>query len=76
MVNEIARRCTEVESGARNIDNILTNTMLPQISRQILSRITEGQKPESVHVGLDDNGFMYSSTQSIPEGALVACDAN
>src|SRR5262249_42662375 len=33
VVDEIARRCTEVESGARNVDNILTNTVLPEISR-------------------------------------------
>ena len=29
----MAARCTEVESGARNVDNILTNTLLPDISR-------------------------------------------
>src|SRR5262249_32436934 len=34
LVDEVARRCTEVESGARNVDNILTNTLLPEISRQ------------------------------------------
>jgi type VI secretion system protein VasG len=59
--DEIARRCTEVESGARNVDNILTNTMLPEISRQILGRIAEGRKPEAVHVTLGEDGsFQYS----------------
>jgi type VI secretion system protein VasG len=59
--DEIARRCTEVESGARNVDNILTNTMLPEISRQILGRIAEGRKPEAVHVTLrEDGSFQYS----------------
>ncbi|MGH9354220.1 MAG: AAA family ATPase, partial [Terriglobia bacterium] len=29
LVDEVAKRCTEVESGARNVDNILTNTLLP-----------------------------------------------
>ena len=33
LVDEVAKRCTEVESGARNVDNILTNTLLPEISR-------------------------------------------
>ena len=33
LIDEVARRCTEVESGARNVDNILTNTLLPEISR-------------------------------------------
>ena len=39
LIEEIGRRCTEVESGARNVDNILTNTLLPEISRQLLTRI-------------------------------------
>jgi type VI secretion system protein VasG len=61
LVNEVARRCTEVESGARNVDNILTNTLLPQISRQILGRIAEGQKLESIHVGVaEDGSFLYT----------------
>ena len=40
----MAKRCTEVESGARNVDNILTNTLLPEISRRILAGLAEGQK--------------------------------
>jgi type VI secretion system protein VasG len=61
VVDEVARRCTEVESGARNVDAILTNTMLPEISRQILARIAVGEKPESVRVGLDaDGSFVYA----------------
>jgi type VI secretion system protein VasG len=61
LVDEVARRCTEVESGARNVDNILTNTLLPQISRQILGRIAEGRKLESIHVGVaEDGSFLYT----------------
>jgi type VI secretion system protein VasG len=61
LVDEVAKRCTEVESGARNVDNILTNTLLPEISRQILGRIAEGQKPESIQVGIGEDGsFLYS----------------
>jgi len=61
VIDEVARRCTEVESGARNVDNILTNTMLPEISKQILGTIAEGQKPGSVRVGLaGDGSFVYS----------------
>jgi type VI secretion system protein VasG len=40
----VASRCTEVESGARNVDNILTNTLLPDISRKILGSMAEGEK--------------------------------
>ncbi|MGI8988144.1 MAG: type VI secretion system ATPase TssH [Chthoniobacterales bacterium] len=61
LVQEVAKRCTEVESGARNVDNILTNTLLPEISRQILGRIAEGLKPESIHVSVGEGGdFVYS----------------
>jgi type VI secretion system protein VasG len=61
LIDEVARRCTEVESGARNVDNILTNTLLPDISRQLLGRIAEGARPESIHVGIGEDGsFVYS----------------
>jgi type VI secretion system protein VasG len=61
LVNEVANRCTEVESGARNVDNILTNTLLPEISRQLLGRMAEGEPMERIHVSIGDNGaFAYS----------------
>jgi type VI secretion system protein VasG len=61
LIDEVAKRCTEVESGARNVDNILTNTLLPEISKQILGRIAEGEKPKSIHVGIGEDGsFLYS----------------
>ncbi len=61
LVEEVAKRCTEVESGARNVDNILTNTLLPDISRQLLGRMVEGLKPESIRVGIGEDGsFTYA----------------
>jgi len=61
LVDEVARRCTEVESGARNVDNILTNTLLPEISRQILGRMAEQRKLSPIHVSIGDNGaFVYN----------------
>jgi type VI secretion system protein VasG len=61
LVGEVANRCTEVESGARNVDNILTNTLLPEISKLILGRIAEGQRLESIQVGVSEDGnFTYS----------------
>jgi type VI secretion system protein VasG len=66
LVEGVAKRCTEVESGARNVDNILTNSLLPDISRQILSRIAEGLKPDSVHVTIgEDGGFVYSAGELV-----------
>jgi type VI secretion system protein VasG len=61
VVEEVAERCTEVESGARNVDNILTNTLLPDISRQLLTRMAEGDKPAAFHVATADaGGFTYT----------------
>jgi type VI secretion system protein VasG len=61
LVEEVAKRCTEVESGARNVDNILTNTLLPEISRRILARLAERQKPAPIHVTIGENGaFVYN----------------
>jgi type VI secretion system protein VasG len=62
LVDTVADRCTEVESGARNIDNILTNTLLPDLSKSLLGWLVEGEKPERVHVSVGDDGqFTYSS---------------
>jgi type VI secretion system protein VasG len=61
VVEEVARRCTEVESGARNVDNILTNTLLPDISRQLLAGLVEGRRLRTVDVGMAaDGAFQYS----------------
>jgi type VI secretion system protein VasG len=61
LVEEVAKRCTEVESGARNVDNILTNTLLPQISRQLLAGMAEGRKASSIHVSVGpDSSFVYA----------------
>ena len=63
LVDEVARRCTEVESGARNVDNILTNTLLPEVSRMLLGEMAEGRKVSAVMVGLGDDGrFAYQMT--------------
>jgi type VI secretion system protein VasG len=72
VLEEVARRCTEVESGARNVDNILTNTLLPEISRQLLARIAEGQKPEAVRVAIGEGGeFVVGSAEAAASAAPV-----
>jgi type VI secretion system protein VasG len=56
----VAKRCTEVESGARNVDNILTNTLLPEVSRRILSRMAEREAMAPIHVTVGNDGaFVY-----------------
>ena len=56
VVEQIASRCTEVETGARNIDHILKGTILPQISKEILQRLSEGKLPSEVYLGLNKDG--------------------
>ena len=61
LIEEVAKRCTEVESGARNVDNILTNTLLPEVSRKILESLAERQKLAPIHVTIGDDGsFVYN----------------
>ncbi|HEX4030057.1 MAG TPA: type VI secretion system ATPase TssH [Terracidiphilus sp.] len=60
VIEEVAKRCTEVESGARNVDNILSNTMLPEVSRQVLGRMAEEASMERVRIAVGaDGGFTY-----------------
>ncbi|MBE7490529.1 MAG: type VI secretion system ATPase TssH [Planctomycetes bacterium] len=52
----IAGRCKEVETGARNIDHIIRGNLLPTMSTQLLQKMSEGQMPASLSVGIGDNG--------------------
>jgi len=60
LLNEVANRCTEVESGARNVDNILSNTMLPDLSRQILSQLSSGEASTRVKISVKDSALTYA----------------
>jgi type VI secretion system protein VasG len=59
VVDLIRRRCTEVESGGRMIDAILTNTVLPEVSREILVRLKEGRPIAKLHLAVADDRFSY-----------------
>jgi len=59
VVKLVVSRCTESESGGRMIDAILTNTMLPAISREFLERMTTGEPVRRVRVTVADNDFAY-----------------
>jgi type VI secretion system protein VasG len=56
----IRARCTELESGGRMIDAILTNSLLPELSRGVLNTAIEGRKLTRVTVGADATGFTYA----------------
>ena len=59
VVELIANRCTELESGARVVDAILTNTLLPAISGEFLNKMLSGEVITSVHVCVQDSEFNY-----------------
>ena len=63
VVSAIAQRCTDVESGARNVDNILTNTVLPEMSRLLLCRMAVGEAVRSVTIGNSSQGSLEYSVQ-------------
>jgi len=60
VIETVAKRCTDVDSGARNVYNILTGTMLPDMSGEVLSRMAAGESIKKVHVGVgDEEKFVY-----------------
>jgi type VI secretion system protein VasG len=59
VVDLIASRCTELESGGRMVDAILTQTLLPDISRELLTRLMEGSPAKKVEVSAKDQNFTY-----------------
>jgi type VI secretion system protein VasG len=55
----IASRCTEVQSGARVVEGILTQTLLPELSRELLEKIADGTTVEKIAVSTADGRFVY-----------------
>lgn len=56
----IAQRCTELERGARLVDAMITNTLLPEIGREFLGRLASGNEIKRVHIGAKEGTFSYS----------------
>jgi type VI secretion system protein VasG len=59
VVDLVVSRCTELESGGRMIDSILTNTLLPEISNKFLTHMLEGSPISKVEVTAKDGEFVY-----------------
>ncbi len=61
LVEAVLARCTEVDSGARNVDNILNGTLLPEIAESVLARMAEGAPIAKIKVGASKQGqFKYT----------------
>src|SRR3954468_7784017 len=71
VVDSVAARCTEVESGARNVDNILTNTLLPEVSKLLLEQMVAGHKPSRLDIRIGDDGLLTYQTDAVGEPAAV-----
>jgi type VI secretion system protein VasG len=56
----ISKRCTELERGARMVDALITNTLLPEIGREFLNRLVAGSNLRRVHVGATDKDFTFA----------------
>jgi type VI secretion system protein VasG len=60
LVDTVAGRCKEVETGARNVDHILTGTLLPELASEFLARMAEGRPVSRVRIAVGDGGrFAY-----------------
>lgn len=55
----IAQRCSELERGARMVDAMITNTLLPEIGQEFLSRLSDGRAVTRVHIDVADGDFKY-----------------
>lgn len=71
-VDLVIQRCTEVESGGRMIDAILTHTVLPELSRAFLGALAEGRALRSAGVDREDGEFVYRFERACPEDATAA----
>ena len=61
LVEAVLARCTEVDSGARNVDTILNGTLLPEIAGTVLARMAEGRAMSAIKVGATKAGkFRYA----------------
>jgi type VI secretion system protein VasG len=52
-------RCTEVDSGARNIDHILNASILPDLATELLLAMSKNQLPKLIYIDVKDNTFHY-----------------
>ncbi|MGE8589237.1 MAG: type VI secretion system ATPase TssH, partial [Alcaligenes sp.] len=56
LVEAVLARCTEVDTGARNVDHILNGSLLPEIAEQVLGRMAQGEAIAKIRVGAGKNG--------------------
>ncbi len=61
VVDRITDRCTEIDTGARNIDFIIDRSVLPDVSKALLVKMADQQVPATLTLGMNDKGdFTYA----------------
>jgi type VI secretion system protein VasG len=60
VVSHIVSMCNDPDSGGRMVDNIITNTMLPALSREFLKRALAKEEPKEATVGIENGEFAYT----------------
>jgi type VI secretion system protein VasG len=77
VIEVITRRCTEVDTGARNVDHIVTHSMLPELSARILDLVARGDRLSTAHVFVDAaSGFSYDVAAADPFAPMRAARAS
>lgn len=71
LVGEIAGRCTEVESGARNIEYILSRGLLPRLSAHVLSLMADGAEVGNIHVTMGPDGEFQFQAREVGGAATI-----
>jgi type VI secretion system protein VasG len=56
LLDALAARCTEAETGARNVEHVIRGSLMPRLSRALLEKLSAGEHPTRVAVGLDPAG--------------------
>ncbi|OAL79147.1 ClpV1 family T6SS ATPase [Acinetobacter sp. SFB] len=59
LIELVLSRCTEVDSGARNIDNILNSSVLPALATQILVSLAEQKLPKQIYIDVQGGEILY-----------------
>jgi type VI secretion system protein VasG len=77
VADTIVERCTQIDTGARNIDFIIDRTVLPDVAKEMLARIAEEKMPSKLTLGMDASGnFTYSfATGKAAQAAGVAAQS-
>jgi type VI secretion system protein VasG len=70
VIDHVVSRCTELASGGRMIDNILTNAMLPTLSTELLGRMAEGRTVTGIRIADVNGELSYDFVEADGEGAV------